>query len=162
MALPQKDYYSLCDISNRWGVSPQDTRYYVEHGLLEVQTWLPEIIVKILRHKRTEDGEIAPIPIGVSDFKGYAVIAPDDLREIFRHNSHAIMRFKNPCTGDLIKMFEPRCQYRTKTGCLRSRNHAGIYCHDCLKSPRPCCTDQGQQQRRGCGEQRGNFHRLSL
>lgn len=111
MALPEKNYYSLCDVGERWKVLPQDVRYYAENGLLEIQTWLPEIIVKIFRNKKMEDGQIAPVQIGVSDFKGYAVVETDALREIFRHNTHAVIKFKTPCIGDFIKMFDPRTPF---------------------------------------------------
>lgn len=111
MALPEKNYYYLQDVSMRWNISLQDVRYYAEHGLLEIQTWLPETIVKLYRNKRTEDGEMAPVPVGVSSYKGYAIVEPDELRKIFRNSPRAVSKFKNPNNIDLIKILDDRKKF---------------------------------------------------
>lgn len=149
MALPEKNYYLLCDVGERWRVSPQDVRYYAENGLLEIQTWLPEIIVKLFRNKKTEDGEIAPVQIGVSDYKGYAIVEPDELRKIFRNSPRPVNRFKCPRSGDPIKIFDPRTRFMvaiedlvvSKTERDRFEKECGIEITDCPRqikiSPQP-------------------------
>lgn len=111
MALPEKNYYSLQEISMRWGISLQDIRYYAEHGFLDIQTWLPETVVRLYRDKRTEDGDIAPVPVGVSSYKGYAVIEPDDLRKIFRNGSRPVSKFINPKNNDSLRILDERRKF---------------------------------------------------
>lgn len=108
MALPEKEYFYLQDVSKRWAVELPDLRYYAEHGLLTLQTWLPDTIVKLYRHKRTEDGEVAPVQVGVTSFKGYAVVEPDELRKVFRHDRHSVSLFRSADGPDLFKIYETR------------------------------------------------------
>ena len=106
MALPEKNYYYLQDISSRWSIPLQDIRYYAEHSLLEIQTWLPETIVRLYRNKRTEDGDIAAVPVGVSSYKGYAVIEPDELRKIFRNSPRPVEKFRSTANNDTLKILD--------------------------------------------------------
>lgn len=108
MALPEKDYFYLQDVSARWQVAMPDLRYYAEHGMLTLQTWLSDTIFKMYRHKRTEDGDIAPVQIGVTNLKGYVVVEPDELRKVFRHDRHAVSLFRSPNGTDLLKIYETR------------------------------------------------------
>lgn len=108
MALPEKDYFYLQDVSARWQVAMPDLRYYAEHGMLALQTWVSDTVFKMYRHKRTEDGEIAPVQVGITNLKGYVVVEPDELRKVFRHDRHPVSLFRAPNGTDLLKIYEAR------------------------------------------------------
>lgn len=104
MALPEKNYYYLQELICRWSVAGTDLRYFAEQGLLEVQTWLDETMVKVFCTKRTEDGDVAPIQTGVGTYKGYAIVEPDELRKIFSSSPQPVTFFRNPHNNESIKI----------------------------------------------------------
>jgi hypothetical protein len=104
MALPEKNYHYLQELIDRWSVAGTDLRYFAEQGLLEIQTWLDETMVKIFCNKRTEDGDVAPIQIGIGTYKGYAIVEPDELRKIFSSSPQPVTFFRNPHSGEAIKI----------------------------------------------------------
>ena len=109
MALPEKDHFSLNEIAERWKTSAHDLKYYAEHDLLQMQAWCSEIVVKFFCMKRTEDGEIIPALTGVNSYNGYAILAPEELRKVFR-NTHApeIRKFKSSDNLCLMELFDSR------------------------------------------------------
>lgn len=104
MALPEKDYYYLQELAARWAVSGTDMRYYAEHGFLKVQTWLEETMVYVLRATRLQNGGSALTQIGVTTYKGYVVVEPEELRKIFSLNPQPVSLFKNPHGGDILNV----------------------------------------------------------
>ena len=104
MALPEKDYLYLQELIGRWRIAEADLRYFAEQGLLEVQAWLDETMVKIFRNARTEDGIVAPVQIGVGTYKGHAIVEPDELRKIFSASPQPVFFFRNPHNGEAIKI----------------------------------------------------------
>ena len=104
MTLPEKNYYYLQELIDRWGIPGIDLRYYAEQGELEIQTWLDETMVVISRAARTEDGVVGTVQIGVSTYKGYAVVEPDELRKIFSSSPQPIVLFRIPNTDEAIKI----------------------------------------------------------
>lgn len=104
MALPEKDYLYLQELIRRWRIAEADLRYFAEQGLLEVQAWLDETMVKIFRNTRTEDGTLASIQIGIGTYKGHAIVEPDELRKIFSASPQPVFFFRNPHNGEAIKI----------------------------------------------------------
>jgi hypothetical protein len=104
MVLPDKDYYYLQELINRWRIAEADLRYFSEHGLLEIQVWLDETMVKIFRNTHTEEGVVAPAQIGIGTYKGYAIVEPDELRKIFSCSPQPVVLFRNPHQGEAIKI----------------------------------------------------------
>ncbi len=102
--LSDKNYFYLPEIIKRWNISELDIRYCAEHGLIQIQTWLPDQIVKSYCSKKTVDGEIVQVCIGVNTYNGYALISPDGLRNIFRKSPQPIEWFKNPTNDDLLRI----------------------------------------------------------
>jgi hypothetical protein len=111
MPLSDKKYYYLQEVIKRWGVALIDVRYFAEHGQLEVQTWLPETIMKIYRNKRTEDGEVVPIQVGVTNYKGYAIVEPDELRNVFHASPHSVLKFRSVANKDFLKIYDGHAKY---------------------------------------------------
>ncbi len=112
MSLPEKEYYSLPDIAERWHVPLSDIQYYAAHGILEILVWLQNDIVNVYSLKKTEDGEKVPVPSGLKAYKGYAVLEPDQLRGVFRGGSHQIRQFKVPANQDLLEIHGSQAGYQ--------------------------------------------------
>ena len=104
MSLPDKDYFYLQELIDRWRITGADLRYFAEHGMLEMQTWLDETMVMISRKARTLEGVVVPVQAGVGTYKGYAVVEPDELRKIFSSSPQPIVLFRNPHTDEAIKI----------------------------------------------------------
>ncbi len=104
MALPEKNYYYLQELIDRWGMPGIDLRYYAEQGQLEMQTWLDETIVIISRKVIIEDGTVASAQAGVGTYKGYAVVETDELRKIFSFSPQSVVLFRIPNTDEAIKI----------------------------------------------------------
>jgi hypothetical protein len=88
MALPEKDHFLLTETAVRWNAQLHDLYYYAERGLLEVQTWLEDSVYSL---KKPEDGDVVPVLVGLDDYKGYAVVEPEELRKIFRSDSRSLI-----------------------------------------------------------------------
>jgi hypothetical protein len=104
MALPEKSYFYLTQIARRWQTDIADLRDYAEQGQLEVQVWLDDSVLKVYRLKKTEDGETAAIPTGVTGHRGYVIVEPFELRKIFREQKAAIKKFASLDRRDLFKL----------------------------------------------------------
>ncbi len=104
MSLPEKDYFYLQEIIGRWNITGADLRYFAEQGMLEIQTWLDEMMVLISRRTRTVDGLVAHMQAGVSTYKGYAIVEPDELRKIFSSSPQSVVLFRIPHTDEAIKV----------------------------------------------------------
>lgn len=112
MSLPEKAYFYLPQLAGRWQTSMTDLRDYAEQGQLEIQIWLDEAILKVYRLKKTEDGETAPVPTGVTSHRGYVIVEPFELRKIFRDQKAAVKKFTSLDRKDLFKLHqqsEARC-----------------------------------------------------
>lgn len=104
MALPEKNYYYLQELIDRWGIPGIDLRYYAEQGQLEMQAWLDETMVIISRKVTMEDGTFASAQAAVGTYKGYAVVETDELRKIFSTSPQPVVLFRIPNTDEAIKI----------------------------------------------------------
>lgn len=104
MSLPEKDYFYLQELIDRWSMPGIDLRYYAEQGDLEIQTWLEETMVIFIRKMHMGDGTVASAQAGVGTYKGHAVIEPDELRKIFSSSPQPIVLFRVPHTEEGIKI----------------------------------------------------------
>lgn len=111
MPLSNKNYYYLQEVIKRWGITLLDIRYFAEQGQLEIQTWLPETVMKIYRNKRTEDGDVVPIQVGVTSYKGHAIVQPDELRNVFHASPCKVSKFKSVENKDLLKIYDKRASF---------------------------------------------------
>jgi len=89
----EKDHYSLSELMKRWSFSLQDIGYYAERGYLEVQTWLSDVLITHYKLKKTEDGEMVPVSVGIVALTGYYIVDANELRKVFRsHDGMAAVR----------------------------------------------------------------------
>lgn len=106
MLFADKNYYYLQEVMHRWGVALIDIRYFAEHGELELLTWIPDKILKVFKCKRTEDGEPVWLQTAVTNYKGYVVVEPDELRKIFHLSPHPVSKFQSMSTEDRFEIWD--------------------------------------------------------
>lgn len=80
----KKDHYSFTEIANRWRLSIQDLGYIAERGLIEVQTWLSDVVVAQYVLRKVEGGDVVPVQTGIVSLTGYHVVDSNELRKVFR------------------------------------------------------------------------------
>jgi hypothetical protein len=93
VALPEKEYFTLEELAKRWGTDLGSLQHYAEHNLLEVQAWLGSSAAKVYQTQETRHGDRVPVQVGLTDYKDYALLEPDEVRQVFRHGKRAIGKF---------------------------------------------------------------------
>ncbi len=89
MPLPKKKYHTLHDLANRWKVSFNDIKYYVEHNELSVCCWLD--YRKYMRFICSEEDN--KITCEYSRFEGYVGLGASNCRKIFKYKKYKIINF---------------------------------------------------------------------
>jgi hypothetical protein len=107
---PERHYFPLHELGERWQITFEEMRYYGEHGTLKMQAWLGDLTVKIYLRKKTEDGDLVPVANGIRSYSDYAIVEPYELRKIFRETSADTSKFVDPSSGELLKLH--RCRYK--------------------------------------------------
>jgi hypothetical protein len=91
MPFPERHFFSLFQLADRWLLPEEDVRHAVITGQLPVHVWLPRIHADML----LEDEQGRNIILGQTTIlQGYCGLFPDDCRLIFRHDGYGIRRWK--------------------------------------------------------------------
>lgn len=89
MPLPDKQYFSLKNLTKRWGVEEEDIRYYIEHNELAVCCWLDfREVMRYLPDKNSNS-----ITCDYVDYEGYVGLNSRDCRKIFRCKKYRVSDF---------------------------------------------------------------------
>lgn len=89
MPLPERQYFSLCNLASRWGVKKDDIKYYVEHGEPLACCWLD--MREVMRYLPQK--ERCSITCEYMNYEGYVGLRPCDCRKIFRCGKYKIVNF---------------------------------------------------------------------
>lgn len=79
-----KDHFSIEALAQRWHITPRDIQYIAERGMLEVQTWLSEVLFTRFRYSKVDNGKMVPIPLDILCVTGYVIVNHEELRKVFR------------------------------------------------------------------------------
>ncbi len=112
MPLPEKPYYSIQELADRWHVSLSDLHDYAKHNLLEVAAWINPGGVNVYYINPLYPNLGYPTANPFQSFKGYAVIPPDLLPPLFEKQTCQIRRFINPETRDLMEIPDDQNGYQ--------------------------------------------------
>lgn len=93
MGLPQKSYFHLTEIAERWGASMSDLACYTLDGLLEVSIMTITVRAEIGTFDGY-DGGIFRLPEGEIVLRGPQPVVASDLWPVFRNGTGKITRFK--------------------------------------------------------------------
>lgn len=123
MPLPDKHYFSLQSLSDRWEIPFDDIRYYAEHEELELCCWLDMREVIFYRSM----GKECKFAGECRKFEGYVGIHSRDCRKVFRCGKYKLTNFihleRNNCmitiapqsrdvviSTDDLRITRPECQ----------------------------------------------------
>jgi hypothetical protein len=63
MPLPEKEYFALEEIEERWGIGRRDTTYYAENGLLAVAVPAAGLRIEVGKMMAVGGGEALRVPV---------------------------------------------------------------------------------------------------
>ena len=93
MPLPEKNYCPLHEVAARWKTSLSDLHYYASHGFIEVMAWFDVKTAAAYPVDEAEGNASMSPAADLQDYKDYAFIDSDELRQIVRKNDHCIKKF---------------------------------------------------------------------
>jgi len=109
MPMPDKDFYFLEEVATRWQVPLSEIHYHATHGQVQVMTWVNISVANIHRVIEAKNGTTVQITSRPTPYKGYAVIAPDELRSVLRDGTHSMRKFSSPTHNNIIEIHN-ECQ----------------------------------------------------
>jgi hypothetical protein len=97
--LPEKEYFTLAEIMERWNTPYSQLQHYIEHGLIEVQLWIDGVNTRASLYQEIINAEnsinIHHCRFFISHcsfFRGYAVVPSHHCRKIFKSPDGAFIR----------------------------------------------------------------------
>lgn len=100
MPLPEKLFFELGECAERWHVTMGDMQYYITHGYLEAQAWVPFTDVEFCR----VDGETGQVRSFIVEHHGYAALFPETCRRIFSQQGCIVSGFHIAGSEDFFKL----------------------------------------------------------
>lgn len=100
MPLPEKLFFELGECAERWHVTMGDVQYYITHGQLEAQAWVPFTDVEFCR----VDGETGQVRSWFMEHRGYAAFFPETCRRIFSQQGCMVFGFRIAGSDDFFKL----------------------------------------------------------
>ena len=106
MPLPEKGYYSLQEIAERWGIPLKDVCDHAVEEAFIVHAWIGKVHVEIGYYEEVAKDDAFWIPAERKWFNGYAIVRPLDLREVFRQGQCSVHLYQwNGAAGEeLLKI----------------------------------------------------------
>lgn len=96
MATIEKDYFTLDELEDRWGVPHRDLVYLAENGLLKVSVRLFAVRLEQGCYEEVDDGQWFSIPEEQGLFHGLQDLRPQDAYRLFHEGAARIERFEAP------------------------------------------------------------------
>ncbi len=94
MPLPEKEYFALEEIEERWGIRRLDTIYYAENGLLEIAMRVVGITIETGIIEPEPDGRWFRLIEDQSHYSGLLTLRDFDLAMLLRRGAMAIHSFE--------------------------------------------------------------------
>ncbi len=131
MPLPEKLFFELGECAERWHVTMCDVQYYITHGFLEAQAWVPFTDVEFCR----VDAQTGQVRSCIVEHQGYAALFPETCRRIFSQQGCMVFGFRMAGSDDFFKL--PQSGLMVRPDDLRvSREELQRFEHACdLASP---------------------------
>jgi hypothetical protein len=93
MPLPEKEYFALEEIEERWGIRRLDTIYYAENGLLEIAMRVVGVTIETGLIEPEADGSCYKVPEDYRRYSGLLTLCSCDLALLLRRGSATIHGF---------------------------------------------------------------------
>ena len=99
MPLPEKEYFALEEIEERWNIRRLDTVYYAENGLLEIATRVVGVVIETGIIETESDGRWFRLPEERRRCSGLLTLRACDLAILLRRGSMTIQCFQAGAAG---------------------------------------------------------------
>jgi hypothetical protein len=93
MPLPEKEYFALEEIEERWNIRRVDTVYYAENALLEIAARVVGLVIETGIIETEADGRWYRLPEEHRRYSGLLTLRACDLALVFRRGSASISFF---------------------------------------------------------------------
>lgn len=105
MPLPEKEYFTLEEVEERWSMERRDTIYYAENGLLKVAIRVFDLVIETGVIEKEPDGRWIRVLEDYTRYSGLLVLLSCDLATLFWHGSTIIDSFHvgEGRYGDIVK-----------------------------------------------------------
>lgn len=103
MALPERHYYFINEVAERWQMSLNDLAYYVGHGYLRASVSLPECRVEIGQLDKDDQWRRA----ASQSHTGYVHLYPLSCRRIFSGSEFYFDKFHGGSDDTIIRVITP-------------------------------------------------------
>lgn len=114
MPLPDREYFWLDEVEERWGVRRQDTAYYSENSLLEIAIRVTGAVIETGIIETEPEGRWFKILEDQICYTGLLALRPCDLAIVFRRGS-AIIHFFRAEDGRYGDIAEPKGGIEVRT-----------------------------------------------
>jgi hypothetical protein len=94
MPLPEKEYFALEEIEERWGIQRRDTTYYAENGLLEIMMRVVGVVIEVGIIETEPNGRWFSILEDHRRYSGLLALRACDLAILLRRGSMTIRCFR--------------------------------------------------------------------
>jgi len=94
MPLPEKEYFALEEIEERWNIRRVDTVYYAENGLIEIAMRVVGVVIETGLIESEPDGRWFRLPEDHRRFSGLLTLRACDLAILLRRDSMTIHSFR--------------------------------------------------------------------
>jgi hypothetical protein len=105
MPLPEKEYFALDEIEERWGIQRRDTIYYAENGLLEIAMRVVGVVIETGIIETEPNGRWFRLLEDHRRYSGLLTLRACDLAVLLRRGSMTIRCFRagEERYGDIVE-----------------------------------------------------------
>ena len=94
MPLPEKEYFALDEIEERWGIQRRDTIYYAENGLLEIAVRVVGVVIETGISETEPNGRWFRLLEDHTSYSGLLTLRACDLAVLLRRGSMTVRCFR--------------------------------------------------------------------
>jgi hypothetical protein len=106
MPLPQKNYFFVPEVADRWGASTEDIGYFAFDGKIRLCAMVINLHVRIGYYEESEQDGSFFVPTDYTVLNGPQVILPEDIWPLLKDRISTITRFWKPDGGGVIEVDE--------------------------------------------------------
>ena len=106
MVLPDREYYSLQELADRWNLPVADIQHFAETGKLEVSVRLSGVHAEAGNYERTAEGNFT-LPRFRKLLNGHYPLRPKDLYEVFRRPEIKLVHLETPEDDEYFDLDDP-------------------------------------------------------
>lgn len=100
MPLPEKEFFTMDEVAERWNCSRNDLMAYAMDGILQLSVWVPHCHVEMSSWEELEPGHRHSIPYEVQYRHGLIPLMGQDVGLIWSYGQAVVTQLANASNGD--------------------------------------------------------------